>query len=173
MNKANLVWVGVVVALILGSVGAFKSPSQNVVKEVIREVGAMPGNTLNSESFTVNGMTQYFYSQSFQNFASSTACSFKTPTASTTVAFLGVKLSGSTGGTQIVSGKATNSWATTTALMTLTGTASSLLEGIASSTVWGNNTLVDNIMPPNVYVNTSIMTNGTATGTCKMILNSF
>lgn len=171
MNKANIVLgVGVVVALILGIVGAFRTPTQGVIERVVEKgYGAIPGSEVFSSTFTVNGVVKHYYSCNFKNFASSTPCSYKLPQASTTPELISVRLSENTGTSVVYAGVGANSWATTTNLMTLTGTAGKKIAGTASSTL-ENSTLEDNIMPYGKYLNFGLLGNTYATGTVRVIL---
>ena len=171
MNKANIVLgVGVVVALILGVMGAFKTPSQNIVERIVdRTVGAIPGTEVDSQEFTINGVTQYYYSCEFQNSSTSTPCSFKSPSASTTIEYLGFQLEENSSGWAVYAARATNSWATTTNLITMRSDGGDEFAAFASSTLT-NQTLPDNILKGSSYINIGLESFTTATGSAMMIL---
>ena len=83
MDRKYYVWGGVLLALVL-VVGIIYPRPTSVVERIVEKLGATPGDTLNTESWTVNGVRTYFYSSAFGN-ASTTVCSFRTPSATTTV----------------------------------------------------------------------------------------
>jgi len=132
--------------------------------------GSIPGDEINSPLLTVNGVKQYHFYRAFSNTSTSTVCSFKTPNASTSPRFVSARLTGNTGGTALVIGKAANDFATTTALATASGQAGNRWNAQATSTLTDGTTLIDNVIPPNSYINVSLEKHTFATGTCEAII---
>lgn len=84
MNK----YLGIValVALVLGGISVAKKSvvEKEVVREVIKEVGGLPGPDISSSFLTVNGVTHHYFKQRM-NTATQTVCTFDmTPGGATT-----------------------------------------------------------------------------------------
>jgi len=133
-------------------------------------VGAIPGSEVNSPSFSVNGAETFYYSSAFKNNATTTLCSFKSPSATTTLVSAVLSITGNTSGTDAIIANAANSWATTTSIAQddLDG-ATDASKYLAASTTASNN-LTDFIVDPNTYLNFQLVGHSTATGTCSAIL---
>lgn len=82
MNQRLLVGVGIaVLAVVFGWLGgSLNSPTNTIVREVVKELGAVPFLTSPVE---VDGVATYYFSKKFLP-ATSTPASIKTPAATTT-----------------------------------------------------------------------------------------
>ena len=178
MKKEYIVWGAVAILVIIGGFYLARpiinvAPAVNLTPNSQDNFGAVSGNEIQGRDLIVGGVVESFYSCRFNNTSTTSPCSFKTPNATTTVLSLGAALAGNTGTKNVYIAKAATNWATTTNLMTLSiGQANGLLEGQATSTLL-NNTLLDNVLPPNVYVNLGLDGVTHATGTMMMRLRQY
>jgi hypothetical protein len=153
MNKANIILgVGVVVALVLGVWAVTKTPSQNTVREVVREVGAMPGSSLEGPEFCVSGSCSWNQSGSLK-IGTTTPLALKSAPATTTLLAFNcdIKTASSTA-TVWDFARATSAFATTTAIgtpYTVAASASAFIMASTTQSVVNNEALV---FPPNTYL---------------------
>ena len=93
MDKKNII-VSAIVALVVVVLGLvfFGRPTERIIEKIIREVekgtgldlGAVSGPSIDSETWTVNGVTTHFYRRPMQT-GTTTVCQIKLPPASTTI----------------------------------------------------------------------------------------
>lgn len=174
--KDKLTVAGVLLALVLGVIGLFTGDVTNPIierKETVKEVGAIPGDRLYTESFGVNGVVTSYRAVNFLN-ATNTVCSLKAPDATSTLAYASASFTtSSTTASQVVLTKASTAFATTTAI---SGVEQLVLN--AQGTVYASTTLnganaASITFAPNTFLNVSMVTtdntkNGTMspTGGC-------
>ncbi len=131
------------VALVLGLAGLLPEKestpvSQDLIRDIVKQVqlGAIPGDEISGNRFTVGGLT--FYAESLNTFISaSTTCTLRSdPTATSTLLYAWQNYrTGSTSAMFIEAGKATNNrHATTTSLGTTLLAASTQGTFVASTT---------------------------------------
>ncbi len=94
MDKTKITIGALVIAVIvLGVIGyTVRKPVVNVnVEPAEVQVGAIPGTEISGETWTVNGVTHWSYSQPVKN-SSSTVCSIRSPSATSTLIGAGINL---------------------------------------------------------------------------------
>lgn len=177
MNSVNK-WVagGVILAVAIGIFSLAKERTVKVdVNPVInvpaqtQNLGAVAGPDFDFPNSAVNRVRSHYENQSIRG-ATSTVCSFKTPSASTTLAHVSANVLLNTGGTELVIAHALNNFATTTLLTKFTDVASARFSLAATSSK--NTTLMplyQGIVRPNTFINVSLMNQTSATGTCNVI----
>lgn len=160
MEKSTLAIVLALIALMLaGSAYIFIKPVQTAVNNTL---GAVTGPDSSFPCETHNGVTSCFAQARFTGTASTTLCSFKSPTSTSTLTFGSVQVTtATTTAISIEIGKATTFAATTTGLgyMTLASGAKGTL--LATTTQIKS---VDDVrtFAPNTYFN--VMFGGAALG---------
>lgn len=141
MKEAIIFLVGVVIAI--GGMFLFLQPVRQP------QLGAVSGPDLYSPYFNVNGVIRYFNHVTLVQ-ASTTLCNIKSPSASSTLAIMTIRVMGSTTGMLIDIAKSTAPDATTTAI----GTSYSVVAGkyveIQASTSPAAGAAT--IFPPNNYL---------------------
>jgi hypothetical protein len=183
MNNKKVTGISLVVALVVALGFSFIGGDvqvDKVVERVIeRQVGAIPGTSVQGPAFSVNGNSVYQYNASFRNFSTTTPCSFGGLTASSTIIDAGLFLKENSGGTQgFIGFGAANATAdrfsTSTVIASFNGNSaqgagtSFFLKASSTNTEVGGS--LNWVLPPNRYLNFSITANTTATGTCYAIL---
>ena len=146
MNKT--LWTVLVVILVIATAGAYMFPKGNTIVE---RLGAQPTSVLEDNCLTVEGVLTCTTVTGF-NVASTTLCSIKSPSATSTLAAQGGRLtvaSTSATATYMEWGRATTQAATTTTLGITLWAA-----GAKVSTTTPLNTLsnVNHTFPPNTYL---------------------
>lgn len=166
MKVRDILWgVGLVLVLLVGvnfPVGGGKT----IVERTIEKAGSIPGDSLNSSCFTINGFQSCYAQQGFYT-ATNTVCSFKSPSATSTLAkFQASFKTSSTSASQIIFGKGTFQAATTTALGGLFPIAANgQIAVVASTTNYtdANQTVFQ--LAPNTWVNLNMVPSGSGVGT--------
>jgi hypothetical protein len=149
MNKTNVL-VGVIAAVVV-LVGAYFVLPRQVVRTVETILGANPGTDFSSPFLTYNGINHWYYSAKVNN-ASTTLCSFKTPGATTTVAFTSLNIYTATAtALTIAVGQSSNMTATTTQIGGNYDVAASAKATIVASTTSGADQ--NRVVGPSQYVN--------------------
>lgn len=161
--KNKFVIGAVVVALVLSVLAVTNQPTQTVVEKVVeRVIGAIPGDSLDGNQFSVGGVKTFYFSSGLRpasstSLTANTMCSFKVLATSTLVAAtLKVDANEAYANTFEI-GIGTTPYATTTRLGIKTIAASVPGEVIASTTdsVTG---LSGNVLIPNRYINFNVAT---------------
>ena len=172
-NAQNALLVGLLVlSAVLGTLLVNSKPAEVTV-------GAQPGPDVDSPSQAINGVQRHFFSSGL-NQASTTICSFKTPAATTTLAFGSVKLTtGTTTTIALEMGKATTLNATTTRIShaSVASAAQVTLTAFVASTTGAYGALSqahtadeqDMVFAPNTYLN--VKYGGTA-GSANVLVGS-
>lgn len=157
MNN-KLVIGGVITALVLSVLAITNKPTETVVERVVeKQLGAMPGDTLDSKSFTVNGVKTHYYSSGLSNSSSTSltansVCSFKVVATSTLVA-ANMKINTNEAWEQVYEiGIGANAYATTTRLG-IKSIAASVPGEIVASTTDSVTGFSGNVLIPGRYIN--------------------
>lgn len=145
-NIKVIIVSAVVVAVGLTGFALFgPTPSEKVVREIIKEVakdpavGAIPGNEVFADDFTINGLTLVPFRSTLRT-SSTSICSFNI-VASSTLLHADIKLStGSSSALFFEIGKARTPEATTTSLIGIAVGANVIGQILASSSAAGLNT---------------------------------
>ena len=130
MNK-TLLGVGAlsVVALVFSGVAYFRPPTlveREIVKEVVKELGAFPGPDISSPYLTVNGVTTWYYESNFL-IGTSTPCAFQLPVATSTILSWGFQqLTSTSSAVEWTIATSSASGATTTVLTKVTAPANDM-----------------------------------------------
>ena len=163
--KTYLVSAGVaLLVVVLGF--AFFGPSENVivqrVVEIVKRLGAIPGNELQGPCIIVNGLSTCYAEQPMQ-VASSTLCVFQTPEATSTLARFSGKLTQSTSTSVglVLQSHLTSAFAPSLSVATSVNSLGTLelAASVASgTTVMYNSTTTSlqsnptHVLPPNTFV---------------------
>lgn len=104
-----------VIALLVGGIALFRGPSTQVIKETIKEIGAMPGNEIQGPEFVVGGISRFSTSKGLAK-ATTTPCVITAPSATSTLESAGIRFASSSISASIVTiaKAAKNTYATTT-----------------------------------------------------------
>jgi hypothetical protein len=157
-----------IVALVLGVFALNHSQSQ-----------PQPGSTAGPDNFypveTHNGVTTYFFNQKM-NQGTTTVCSFKSPSATTTMArpaFMNWTVGSTTAGVATIAKGIIGNTSSTTLIAA--GTVAAGAQGTLMASSTGTGVLLDNVnvIAPNTYINFSFSGgNGTwsPTGSCTLEL---
>ncbi len=176
MTTFNKIIIGAIILLAAGLILVyFVQPSPQVVKEVIKEIGAMPGNELPGPEFAVAGVKSFFVNQSMVT-STGTPCALKAPSASSTLVSASFDFqNASSTAVVLVMAKASTAYATTTQIGNtyLTTTAQTDLTLLASTTA-ADKAAQDDIFEPNYWLVLSMANSGgtggpyaSTKGTCK------
>jgi len=83
--KTKLTVGAAVVALVLSVLAITNKPVKQVIERVVeKQIGAVPGNSVDGREWSVGGVNKIFDSQNFKS-ATSTFCVIKPPTATSTL----------------------------------------------------------------------------------------
>lgn len=133
-------------------------------------LGAIPGNEVQGNEFIIGNSKLIVEKKEFSNVASTTLCSFRLPTATSTLVSASVKLAGNSNGTDLIMARGTDTNAQTTVLARRGGAAGFTGDLVATSTPnlltsanWGT-------LPANQYINVGLTSATAATGTCSIML---
>jgi len=154
MNTQKLlIGLGVVIILVLG----MTFPRGNTVIERITQLGGGAAGPESTDDYYCNiGVCTHFRRVAMRQ-ATSTLCSFKTPSASSTLAHLSARF-GTTASyaTAYAFGNDTTAFSTTTILVApYSAPANAQLSIVASSSIAA---MVDGVLPPNTFVNLKLST---------------
>ena len=107
--------IGVGTLLAVGLVVIYLTqPSPQVLKETIREIGAMPGNELQGPEFIVNGVIHRYASKKAST-ATTTICALQAPSSTSTLVFSSISgTASSTGAVYLTMSQSATAFATTT-----------------------------------------------------------
>lgn len=121
-------------------------------------VGAVSGDTINSNHFGIGGQDQYYYRQSFTQ-ATTTICAIKSPNATSTLVFgLATFSVSSTTATTVTFARATTAFATTTIIgAQIAIAANAQMSAVASTT---STTGGSTVFPPNTWFVMGMQGNG-------------
>ena len=84
MKNNALVSAGVALLVVVLGLVFFGGPSVQTVREVIERTGAIPGTSVDSNCFSIGGVSRCYYKQTFST-ASSTYCVFPLPAGTSTL----------------------------------------------------------------------------------------
>ena len=136
-------------------------------------LGAIPGIEISGNEFIIGGASLISEKQIFNNRASTTLCSFKLPNATTTPIAISAKLTGNSGGTELLIGTSATS---TTGLENIfarrVGAAGFTGDLIATSTPALFSDTEFGTFSPNARINIGLTSATTATGTCAVLLQA-
>jgi len=88
MNKLTYFTIGalVIAVITIGIIGyTVRQPVVNVQPVIELPLGAMPGNELSTEDFTVNGVRTWYLRADVNRSSTTTLCTIKLPTATSTI----------------------------------------------------------------------------------------
>lgn len=171
MNSNLLATFALVVAFATGALVFLHKPIETIVHDT-REVpvaGSASSAVINSPFMEVGGVRTWHFTSDFRA-GTSTACSFPTPAATSTVTAITAYLNPNLGyTTQWLWGDATTAFATTTALNTLWSVTNGANDGSIIASTTGAY-----IAYPNRFINLKLSTSsvGTSfapTGTCHIL----
>lgn len=91
-NKLGI--VALIVAVVALGITYF-APTPTQVREVIRELGAIPGTSVDSNCFTIGGLEKCYYRRAFST-ATSTYCAIRLPSSTSTLDSFTARLDTST-----------------------------------------------------------------------------
>lgn len=176
MNTQKVL-IALAVVVVLGLGVTF--PRGNTVVERITQLGAVSSPELNSPFWSVNGVTS-FYSRAKMRQATSTLCSFKSPTATSTLDHLTAIFSTTAGyATQYAWGNDPTAFSTTTIIVAPYAFASGARGEIVASTTKITAFTQNGVVPPNTFINLKLSTStagASATyapvGTCEAIFTT-
>lgn len=135
MNKNNLMWVGVGLAIILGVIGTFKH--QTIVQPIQTQFGGTSPDI--SSPYVDFGGVRHWYATASLNQASTTVCSLPAPLATSTLVFASVSITTSTTTNTVWDfGKSQGTAATTTVLSSTALTGGLMGTIVASTTTAGS-----------------------------------
>lgn len=170
MNIKNLVaGLGVILALVLGFVGATRQTSQVVIERPSEQLGALTGPDIASPYISVGGLQMYSADVAMRA-ATTTLCAIQAPASTSTLRFAGFTITtGTSTAATIDIGTSTTAFATTTNL----SAANSVASGAQGSSYWQpvGGAVRDSTMAPNEWVVFKTAGAGlggyTYTGTCS------
>jgi hypothetical protein len=141
-NKHFIVLV--IVIVLVGTVIGYLSKGTTVVREIVKNVGAIPGSSVSTEDFAINGVTGIFKTQSFTS-ATTTPCAIKSPSATSTLISANATFTvSSTSASRVTMARSASPNATTTSLGESVFSANEQGTVIASTTG-------SHIFAPNTY----------------------
>ena len=160
MDK-KLVIVSVVVALLLGAYGAFRSAPAQVVERVIQEkqLGALAGPDIPYPYFSFGDVRQHALGASLTSATSSSVtgfilCAIQAPAATTTLVAATLRVNGNPYSNEFEISRSTTNTATTTRLALLVSAAADV-EVIATTTATA---LTNGVVIPNSYIMFAVAT---------------
>lgn len=145
-----------VLALGLSGYNFIRPTTTEIIKETIKEIGAMPGDSLPGPEFSVGGVKEYNYSGPFNSgtYGTTTLFSVKSPSSTSSLVFISMQDTVGTGtaATWVVA-SSTSRWATTTA-SNITSTVFTVAASAQESFVWTplGGSVRDMIIPPNTWI---------------------
>lgn len=174
-NNALLSALALLVGLAaLVGVFFFRPTNTKVVERVIQEkLGAFPGPEINFPYLSVNGVEKFFYSSKL-NQSSTTLCSFKLPSATTTIDNALANITTATSAALYLEWGVSKLPDATTTKLSYTSLGANAKATIVASTTLQDGVNDPYILPPDQYLvfkyGKSLGTTNLLTGSCKVEL---
>lgn len=149
----------------------FRPTNTQVVERVVQEkLGAFPGPEINFPYLSVNGVEKFYFSSKL-NQASTTLCSFKLPSATTTIDNLVGTITTATSSALYLEWGVSKLPDATTTKLSYTTLAANVKTTIVASTTLQDGVNDPYILPPNQYLvfkyGQSLGTTNTLVGACR------